>query len=178
MARVAKMMTEGGDEPEMKSLTESVTYIPGSGDPNSVTWCGHTFRANIAKDITGHPGGSERERLNHQLIERARDNKHFKVGQGRAPRRDVLAQPETAEEYRAYMVGWLQDPAIQHADQLIERFAQDRDLQASCEVGSDDFSYLSTLFMPKLHEFAKGDELTEGQVASLWINHGINQLPW
>jgi len=67
MARMPKPMTEG-DEPEMKSLTESVTYIPGLGDPNSVTWCGHTFRANIAKEITGHPGGSERERLNHQLM--------------------------------------------------------------------------------------------------------------
>jgi len=76
------------------------------------------------------------------------------------------------------MIDWIKDPAIEHTDQLIARFACDRELQAICEVGADDYAYLATLFMPRLHDLAKGDELTEGQVASIWINHGINQLPW
>jgi len=75
-------------------------------------------------------------------------------------------------------VAWLKDPNLDHAEKLIARYAKDRDLREVCEVGADDYSWLATLFMPKLHDLAKGDELTEGQVASLWINHGFNQLDW
>lgn len=164
-------------EPKTKPVTESITYIPGQGDPASIKWCGHTFHANVPKEITGHPEGTQSEQLSHHLIERARDNKHFKVGNNR-PKRDAMVQPKTAEEYRAYMVGWLQDPAIQTTNQLIARFAKDRELQAACEVGADDYSYLATLFTPKLYELAKADELTDQQVATIWIQNGINQLPW
>lgn len=163
--------------PAVESVTETITYLPGPMDPSSTKWGGIAFHANVAKEITGHAEGTEREKLNLHLIERARENKHFRVGNSRA-KRDPMAAPKTAEEYRAYMVEWLKDPAIDHADTLIARFARDRELQMVCEVGSDDYSYLATLFMPKLHELAHADELTEGQIASLWIGHGINQLPW
>lgn len=158
-------------------VTETITYLPGNGDPPTVKWAGHVFHANVPKDITGHPEGSASEQLNHQLIVGARDNKHFKVGNSR-PKREANETPKTAEQYRAYMVGWLQDPSIQHTNELIARFARDRELQAACEVGSDDYSFLATLFMPKLHELAKADELSEQQVAAVWVQNGINQLPW
>lgn len=158
-------------------VTESITYIPGPMDPSVITWCGHKFQANVPKEITGHAEGTQREQLNMQLITSARDNKHFAVGNAR-PKRDSGELPKTAEEYRAYMVGWLKQPGVEHAEQLIARFARDRDLQLVCEVGSDDYAYLATLFMPKLHELARADELTDGQVANIWVNHGINQLPW
>jgi hypothetical protein len=49
--------------------------------------------------------------------------------------------PKTAEEYRAYMANGCRIPgSIQHADLLIARFARDRDLQAACEVGADDYA--------------------------------------
>jgi hypothetical protein len=67
---------------------------------------------------------------------------------------------------------------IEHADELIARFAKDRELQLACEVGSDDFAYLGTLFMPRLYDLAKADDLTAQQVSSLWISHGFNVLPW
>lgn len=161
----------------VEPVTETITYVPGEGDPSSIKWCGHTFQANMPKDITGHAEGSEREKLNMQLIERARDNKHFLVGNARV-KRDALTEPKTAQEYRAYMVAWLKEPSLDHAEALIARFAKERELREACEVGGDDYSYLETLFMPKLHELAKADELTQGQIASLWVNHGINQLPW
>ena len=176
MAKATKPMTEENED-STGMVTESITYLPGEGDPTNTTWCGHAFRANVPKEITGSPLGSEREKLNHHLIERARENPLFKVGDAR-PRRRTIEIPKTAEEYRAYIAAWLQEPSIQHADQLIARFARDRELQAACEVGSDDFAFISTLFMPKLHDMAKADELTDGQLAQLWINHGINQLPW
>lgn len=174
MARAATKLV---DEAQVEAVTETVTYVPGEGDPSSVKWCGHTFHANVPKEITGHAEGTASEKLNHHLIERARENPSFKVAGSRV-KRDASALPKTAEEYRAYMIAWLKGPGIEHVDQLIARFARDRELQAVCEVGSDDFSFLSTLFMPKLHELAKADELTEGQVASLWINAGVNQMPW
>lgn len=172
MARAAREDNSGET-----AVVETVTYTPGQHDPLTVVWCGHTFNANVPKEIKGNGEGTDRERLNMQLIERARDNPHFKVGSGPA-KRQIKALPKDAADYRAYMVDWLADPSIQHADQLIARFAKDHDLQVTCEVGADDYAYLATLFMPRLHDLAKGDELTEGQVASLWINHGINQLPW
>lgn len=164
-------------EPSAKSVTETITYVPGPMDPAVTKWAGHTFQANVPKEITGHPEGSERDKLNHQLIESARANKHFTVG-SRRPKPQARELPKTAEQYRAYAVDWIKDPSIQHTEQLIARFAQDRDLQAACEVGADDYAWLATLFMPKLHELSKADELNENQVASIWINHGINQLPW
>lgn len=171
-------MARASKEPDaVEAVTETITYIPGPMDPPVVKWCGQTFQANVPKEVFGHPDGSAREQINHQLIERARDNKHFVVGNAR-PKRDQAALPTTAEQYRAYAVKWLTDPAVEHAEQLIARFAKDRDLQLACEVGADDYAYLATLFMPKLHELSRADELTEPQVATLWISHGINQLPW
>jgi hypothetical protein len=177
MARAPKPIEQG--EAPTEPVTETITYIPGSGDPSSVKWGGHVFQANVPKEITGHLEGSEREKMNMHLIERARENKTFKVGSASArPKRETAALPRTAEEYRAYVIDWLKDPNIEHADQLIARWARDRDLQMACEVGADDYSYIATLFMPKLHELARADELTEAQLSSVWINHGINQLPW
>jgi hypothetical protein len=177
MAKEARALRDQAEAPD-GPVSEVVTYTPGPMDPTSVKWCGHTFQANVPKDIVGHAEGTDREKLNFQLIQSARDNRHFRVGTGKGPRRDAFTLPKTAEEYRGYMVGWLKDPELEHADQLIARFARDRDLQAACEVGADDYAYLSSLFMPKLHDLARGDELNEPQVAALWISHGINQLPW
>lgn len=164
-------------EPPVEPITEDITYTPGPMDPVMVKWCGHTFQANVAKTITGHAEGTPSQKLNHQMIESARDNRHFQVGATKK-KRDASALPTTADGYKGYMIDWIKDPTIQHADELVARFARDRQLQAACEVGSDDFSYLATLFMPRLHELAHGDELTDLQVSSLWASHGINVLPW
>ncbi len=164
-------------DPVAEYVTEMVIYLPGPMDPSTTKWCGHTFQANVAKEIIGHAEGTDREKLNFHLIERARDNKHFVVGDGK-PKRDAMAPPKTAEEYRAYVVGWLKDGTIQRTNDLIARFAKDRELRTACEVGSDDYAFISTLLMPKLHELAKADELSEGQVAAMWVNHGFNELPW
>jgi hypothetical protein len=176
MARAAVKQAE--EMPASEPVTETITYTPGQMDPSSVKWGGHTFHANVAKELTGQADGSERERLNLEVIERARDNPHFKVAS--APQRKSRAQalPKTPAEYRAYAVEWFKDSGIEHADQLIARFARDRELQLACEVGSDDFAYLGTLFMPRLNDLAKADDLNPPQVASLWISHGFNVLPW
>lgn len=176
MARAPRVAEEQA-APLAEPITETITYVPGPMDPVSVKWCGLTFQANMPKEITGCSEGTEREKLYMQLIESARQNKHFRVGNER-PKRDPSALPETSEQYRAYLVDWLKSPGIDHADDLIARFAKDRELQLACEVGADDYAWIATLFMPKLHELAKADELTEGQVATIWINHGYNQLPW
>lgn len=175
MARQPRLIEDA--EPEILPVTETITYLPGEGDKPFAIWCGHKFDANVPKEIKGHAAGTQQEKLNAHLIERARDNKHFRVGNAKA-KRDPVKTPTTPEEYRAYAVEWIKDPAIQHADDLIGRLAKDRELRTVCEVGSDDYAWLSTLFMPKLHELSKGDELTDGQVAALWVQHGFNELPW
>lgn len=165
------------------SVTETITYVPGDGDPSFVKWGGHTFRANVPKEVTGHPEGTSTEKLNHQIIESARSNPSFTVGSEKKKRTKADAMPTDAKTYRSYMVGWLKEErdgvsVFEHAEDLIARLAQDRELQAKCEVGFDDFQYLSSLFMPRLADLAVADELSEGQIASIWVKYGYNQLPW
>lgn len=160
-------------------VNETITYIPGNGDPAAVKWGGHTFHANVPKEIKGNADGSEREQLNAQLIESARTNPVFRLGSEKGPRKILRGgTPKTADEYKRYFVGWLADTRIESASDLIARFAKDRELQAACEVGTDDYAYIRDLFMPRLSDLAKADELGNEQVASLWLNHGYNQLPW
>lgn len=175
MAKAARVL----EEPELipDPVVETITYIPGPMDPVYTTWCGHKFEANIPKEIRGNAAGTEREKLNATLIERARDNKSFRVGNAK-PRRDPAKDPTTAEEYRHYIVEWMKSTAFDHAEDLIVRFAKDRDLQHLCGVGTDDYEFIGTLFMPKLHELAKRDELSEPQLGAVWLRHGFNQLPW
>jgi hypothetical protein len=176
---MARASVKQAEEAELipEPVTEMITYLPGPLDPVQVTWGGHVFHANVPKEIRGHAAGSDREKFNLGLIESARANKTFAVGNAK-PKRDAIKDPTTAEEYRAYFVEWLKDPRIEHAEPLIERFANDRELQLACGVGTDDFEYMGTLFMPRLYQLAKADELTEQQLAAVWVRHGVNQLPW
>ena len=160
-------------------VTETLTYLPGEGDPSTVKWGGHVFRANVAKEITGDASGSEQEKINHSMIVSARNNHpHFSIAGERRPRKVRNPVPTNAEEYRRYFVSWLNDPGMISAEAMISRFAKDRELQAACEVGADDFAYIRDLFMPKLSDLARADEMSVEQVAQMWLNHGINQLPW
>jgi hypothetical protein len=176
MAKNARAIVE---EPELipDPVTEMITYSPGPMDPVHVTWCGHKFEANIGKEIKGHAAGTAREQLNAGLIEAARNNKLFRVGNAKA-KRDPAKDPATAEEYRQYFVEWLKLPGFDHAEDLIARFSKDRDLQTLCGVGTDDYEFMGTLFMPKLHELAKRDELNDNQLGAVWLRYGYNQLPW
>lgn len=176
--RNAAIADEIEAQEESGPVTETLTYVPGNGDPAATKWGGHTFHANVPKELTGHPDGNERERLNHHIITSARNNPCFSVGGEKPAARPGAKKPKTAEEYRAFFAKWLLDPAIEHVDQLIARFARDRELQAACEVGTADFALIGELFMPRLHELAKADEMSHEQVAATWINHGYNQLPW
>lgn len=181
MARAARQQAIEETEPAPEPVTETLTYIPGPSDPVQVTWGGHTFKANVPKEVRGWAAGTEREKLNAIVIESARGNRHFIVGNAK-PKRDPVKDPETPEEYRGYFTEWLKSPAFSapdtHAEDLISRFAKDRELQAACGVGSDDYEFMQALFVPKLHELAKSDELTEPQVASLWMRFGYNVTPW
>lgn len=171
----AKDMSEENSGP----LTDTLTYLPGEGDPATVKWGGHVFRANVGKEIKGDPDGTPQEQVNHQIIVSARNNHpHFSVAGQKGPRKQRNPVPTNAEEYRRYFVGWLNDPSIVSAEIMIERFAKDRELQSRCEVGTDDFAFIRDLFMPKLSDLARADEMSNEQVAQLWLNHGYNQLPW
>lgn len=171
------------EETTSKSVTETITYVPGHGDPSITQWGGLTFHANVPKELTGHPEGTAREKLNHELIERARENKHFTVGGAKRARAKAVT-PETPEQYRAHLVEWIKEvgpdgqSVIRSVQQLIKRFADERDLRAICEVGASDYDLIGSIFMPKLGELAKADELTVEQVATIWKTNGFNELPW
>jgi hypothetical protein len=166
MAKTPKT-AETEDPPTSQMVTDTITYLPGPMDPPVTKWRGHTVHANIPKTVTTHA----------EHFDNARGNKFFQVG-NEPVRRDRMKEPKTPEQYRAYLVDWLKNSGIQHARDLIARFAQDRKLQEACEVGASDYDLIATLFMPRLHELTKSDELSPEQVSAIWIDHGYNVLPW
>lgn len=183
---MARANNQASEETVSKGpFTETITYTPGHGDPVVTQWGGHTFHANKPKEVTCHPEGTARERLNAELVELARSNPHFTVGTG-GPARKAKASKmiETPEQYRSHLAEWMKEvgpdgqPVIKSAAQLIERFAKERDMRTMAEVGASDYDLIGTLLMPKLSDLAKADELTAEQVASIWRQHGFNELPW
>jgi hypothetical protein len=90
MARAPKPTDDA--ELLIEPVTETITYVPGPLDPVTVKWAGHTFQANVPKEITGRADGSSSEKLNAHLIERARENKSFLVGNAR-PKREATTLP-------------------------------------------------------------------------------------
>lgn len=178
MARQAKAEVEGA-EADTGPVTETITYIPGQGDPVTVKWAGQTFHANVPKELTGDASGSETAQLNHHIITTARNgHPHFVAGGGDAKPRASRKAPKTAEEYRAHVAKWLQDPDIDTPEKLIGKFAKEREMQAACEVGTTDYELIGQLLMPRLGDLAKHSDMTEQQVAQAWLRAGITQLPW
>lgn len=166
--------------PELKDMI-AITYMPGEGDPPSIKWRNRTFHANVPKQISD---------LDH--IEAAKGNKHFKVGpfdpdKDKPPSPDFTGTPKTSDEYRAHVVAWLKklkaanergEPNVTGIDDMIKQWAAEQHLRELCDVGSDDYSFISQLFLPKMHELQKVAELNDKQLADKWGSYGIFQLPF
>lgn len=161
--------------------TVAITYLAGEHDPVSIKWRRRTFHANVPVPIS-----------DPDLIEAARGNKHFKVGEfdadkDRAPAPDFTGTPKTADEYRAHVVGWVKklqvanrdgNPNVAGIDDMITRWQSEQELRALCDVGSDDYAWIGTLFLPKMHELAKVAGLNDQQLADKWREKGVLQLPF
>jgi hypothetical protein len=176
MARVARASNEQSDQGEEAPLlaSEQVTYIPGEGDPVSTKWHGIVFHANVPKTIN-----------KPILIEQARGNRFFKVGEF-DPARDKVAtievsDPKTPGEYRAHFVAWFNKLSVNDTNginQMVAMWAKEQPMREMCEVGTDDYSYIGTLFNPKMHQLMMAANINPGQLAELWARHGVQQLPF
>lgn len=138
--------------PADKPVSESVTYLPGPEDPPQVTWMRHVFHAHIPKQVT-----------NEALIEKARTNKFFKVGEFVAERDattklEPTPTPKTPEQYRAWVVGWAKTMTSTAA--LDARWMEEEGLRQECEVGTDDLDYLHGIVGPMRAELVKRDRPT------------------
>lgn len=151
------------EEPK-KEPGELVTYRPGEGDPTKTKWRGVEFKANVPVRV-----------FDAEHIESARGNKHFSVGD-RDSDDEPLGPPTSAMEYRGHVVDWLKN--VETVDALAAKWAADRQLRVTCEVGQDDVSYLGTLVEPKLHALRKAEGLSENDVAGIWVKRGILDIPW
>ncbi len=142
---------------------EMVTYLAGEGDPASVKWRGVEFKANAPQRIK-----------DPSHIEAARANRFFRVGDENkeTPNRPI----EDAMDYRAHVVEWMR--GVTTVEELVKSWAADRSLRVKCETGEDDIRFLGTLIEPKLRDMRKGEGLSDGQVAQIWVDHGILDLPW
>jgi len=161
------MPGKAAPSPPPKDDGEDVTYVPGEGDPSTCKWRGLEFKANVPVRI------AEKDRPG--MIEAARANRYFRVGSEMATGAPV-GLPKTAMEYRAYVVDWIK--GCDTVDQVAAHWAADRQLRVTCEVGQDDVSYLGTLVEPKLRALRQKEGLTEMQVAGVFVNHGVLEIPW
>ena len=143
---------------------EHITYLPGEGDPHTIKWRGVEFRANT-------PVWSD----NSDMIEAARTNRFFRVGDASHERRHDEA-PQDAMEYRRHVLNWMK--SVTTVDQLVTNWSADRSLRDKCEVADDDIRYLGTLIEPKLRDMRAAEGLSETAMASIWIKHGVLELPW
>ena len=150
------------DEPEDEG--EDVTYTPGPDDPAITKWRGHEFRANVPVRIR-----------DEDHIKAARGNRFFRVG-NEIKDEILIGPPKTSDQYRAHVVAWMKD--VTTVDQLVTKWAADRNLRTACEVGRDDVMWLGRLFEPKLHQMRMQEGLKEIQVAEVWVKHGVLELPW
>lgn len=149
MAREPRLVTkEDGDSPALIPVEEIVTYTPGPGDPLEVVWAGHKFKAHVPHPVR-----------NGALIEKARSNRFFHVGEFDASKHaytEKLSEPKTAEGYRAWAVAWLKD--VNSVDDLCERWANEARMRNKLEVGFDDFHYMSHLFQPRLDDLLRRED--------------------
>lgn len=149
MARQPTLVKDdGANAPALIAAEEIVTYTPGPGDNNEVTWMGHKFKAHVPHPVR-----------NAKLIEMSRNNKFFHVGEFDASKhsyQETVSEPKTAEAYRAWAVNWLKD--VTSVDDLCERWANEARMRARLEVGFDDFNYMSHLFQPKLDDLLRRED--------------------
>jgi hypothetical protein len=153
-------------EPEASvgaAVSETITYVPGEGDPATVKWGNIVFEANKPQTISGHTGDplkkecTKQERLNADIIERARKNKFFRVGTF-DPRKDSVKVeptegPQNSAQYRLHAAEWLKK--ANSVEELDGKWIGEETLRKECEVGGDDIDYLMSLFTPKRAELRK-----------------------
>lgn len=146
---------------------EDVTYLPVAGDPASVTWRGHLFKANVPKRI-----------VDPEHIDAVRGNKFFRVGKADPddPDHNPNDPPSTAMEYRAHVVAWLKTSDT--VEGVVKHWADDRQVRNACNIGEDDIRWLGTLAGPKLMEFKRREGMNEQNYAQMWIKYGFTEIPW
>ncbi len=142
---------------------ENITFCPELGGASETIWREIHFRANVPVFVK-----------DKDLIDAARGNRFFQVGNEKKALSNET--PKTHDQYRAHVIRWLGE--TKNTEDLIKRWAADRELRTSCEAGSDDYRYLSQFLETKLRDHARFDGLDDQKVASLFLKHGIVEIPW
>lgn len=173
MAREPKLVTkeDGGDSPTLLGAVEKVTYTPGPEGPMETVWMGHKFKAHVPHEVK-----------NAALVEKARANKFFHVGEFDPQQhayREVVAEPKSAEAYRAWAVNWAKgiwlDPKGT-IDDMCERWANEARMRNRLEVGFDDFHYMSSLFQPMVDELVRRSDEPRKKRDELLRNRELDGL--
>jgi hypothetical protein len=136
------------ESPALLPASEKVTYTPGPGDSPDTIWMRHKFKAHVPKEVR-----------DATLIEKARANKFFHVGEFDPEKhayKEVVAEPKTAEAYRAWCVNWLR--GVEDVEHLCERWANEAKMRARLEVGYDDFKYIASLLQPRLDDLIRRED--------------------
>lgn len=159
-------------DPPAEPVSEQITYMPGPEDPVSTKFHGHVFHANVPKTVT-----------NYDLVKKLRDhpNPFFKLGTfdpntDKAPPEGFFGEPKTADQYKAHAVGWVKKCA--EIEDMAKTWVAEQRIREMCEVGTDDYAWLGTIFVPKMRDLARKAELNDSQLSQLWQRYGVFSLPF
>jgi hypothetical protein len=162
MTRAPQSMSKDDqDAPTLPStVEEQVTYTPGPGDNSEVKWMGHVFKAHVPHPVR-----------NARLIEMAKTNRFFHVGAfdpAQHGYKEVIAEPKTAEAYRAWAVHWMKQLPEEFKNKTgaveaaCQKWSIEARMRAKLEVGFDDYKYISDFFQPILSELIKREDDPRG----------------
>lgn len=130
-----------------------VTYAPiDAADPVRTKMAGLSFEANVPREVneSTHPEAARNARVNPWFkIEGEPDTAPQKNRGGRP------ANPKTAEDYRAWAIGWIN--RAEDARSLRERWEAEQKMREACGVGEDDLDFIELIMQPRLHHLDMAD---------------------
>jgi hypothetical protein len=156
--------SSAGSEPFVPTRFSGGCWFRVEQQIRRVERCGVEFKANVPTLVK-----------DKDHIASARGSRFFHVGNDVAEESPNKA-PQDAMDYRGHVLGWAK--GVTTVEELVTRWARDRDLRMRCEVAHDDIQYLGTLIEPRLQKMRMAEGLSETQVAELWIKHGELVIPW
>jgi len=123
-----------------------ITYTPRfDGDPFNTVVEGIRFEANKPRSVS-----------NAVIIEMARTNPWFRVGDEKQAPLPSYGKPRTDIEYRRYAIEWIQ--AAKGSDEVKRRWDAEEDLRTDCDVGTDDLDFLAPYYSSRVEQLEKAEK--------------------
>ena len=134
------------EEPAKKGSGVEITYVPRlDGDPFNTSVEGIRFEANKPRLVS-----------NPAVIEMAKTNPWFKVGDRAPAPLPTYGKPQNDIEYRRYAIEWMQK--AKSSDEVRRRWDAEEDLRSTCDIGTEDLDFLAPYYQSRVEQLVKAEK--------------------